>query len=528
MNNRFDDFRVVRLWRGMNRLSQLALAICLVCGVLYLASQPNFYFRRDISATRAHSLSPETLAQLRSVAERDTASKESRPPVEIFLTLPKTVKGEGENADKMRAVLDTLNPRVESLLDTFSYELRRDGRLRVSVRRIDQTVQARTYRELSDALLAQGGRMNPFTALVVRCGDRVRALDANALFGMSKAGLGDYDRFRGESALLSAFLDVTDFRRTIIYYTVNHGELAPNGLSPARADSQFFADLAARRCEMRPLDLANVQDIPEDADMVLVAGPRIAFRPIEAELLRRYAKSARNGRVMVLLEPLARTGLEELFRDWGVRAPGALVIEQDKNSRTAEGDISVMGHYEALSGHPAVRSFFELGAPLVSGALAPLQADNDGAKDDDTLDVKQLLFTSQNSSWGEWDVGVAPHYDEKAGDIPPPVCVLMTAERSVRVNGQSRIPGGRLFVLGSTDVASDMRFTFNGNRQMLIGATNWLTGREYLVNVPARPLSVYRVNATFDDLADLGKRYAILPLFVALAGFFVGWWRRRA
>src|SRR6478735_8536625 len=101
--SRFDDFRIVRLWRGLNRAAQLLLAFGLMLGLNYLASQPEFFFRRDLTVARSRSLAPETVAQLRNLAKRTTApgaAKDASPtPIEIFTTLPNDIEGEGKEAE---------------------------------------------------------------------------------------------------------------------------------------------------------------------------------------------------------------------------------------------------------------------------------------------------------------------------------------------------------------------------------------------------------------------------------------------
>ena len=77
---------------------------------------------------------------------------------------------------------------------------------------------------------------------------------------------------------------------------------------------------------------------------------------------------------------------------------------------------------------------------------------------------------------------------------------------------KARIPAGRLMVIGTADMAADPRFDKGGDRYFLLNAANWLVDRNYLVNVPARPLSEYKLNATAGDLVRLARRYALVPL----------------
>ncbi len=525
--SRFDDFRIVRLWRGLNRTAQVLLAMSLVAGLSYLASQPAFVLRRDLTASASRSLSPSTLARLRAIAARaDTAAKGAPlPPVEIFITLPKTVQGDTDSARDKRRMLESINLQLESLLDAFAYSTGREWRTPIRVERADFTRNATLAAELADKLKDRFQAER--TTLVVRCGERVKPVDVLDIFSVRKDRKGqiELDGFRGEGAVLSAILEVTDFRRPVIYHTTNHGELSPDSTNPLRSDARFIAELRAQRIDVRPLNLDQVREVPGDAELVVIAGPLADFSPREADKIRRYLKE-RNGRLLALLEPGTPSGLEDMMLDWGVLAQDALVVETSPRAKSPDGDLVVLGLPEEP--HETTLILKESGLPLYAGRLRPVRADP-AMPIDDTLSVSELFGSSQTGSWGELDYRRPPfRYDPDKGDIVPPISLGVAAERAVRVKGEVRIPGSRLIVVGSADLGTDLRFDKGGNRHFLVNAAHWLIGRSYLVNVPPRPLPEFKLNATSGDLTGLARRYALVPLAVALLGVLVHFWRRKA
>lgn len=526
MASRFDDFRIVRFWRRLNRATQLLLAVSLVAGLNYLASQPAFFLRRDLTASASRSLSPDTTAQLRALAARpgDTAKSPALPPVEIFVTLPRTVQGESDAAREQKRILDTIHAQMSTMLDAFAYTTGREWREPLRITNADFSRNAKLYTELASALKEN---FNPVsTALVVRCGERAKAIGAPELFQVRQGRKGqvELDGFRGEAAVLSAILEVADFRRPVVYYTSNHGELSPESPNPLRSDSRLIAELRSRRFDLRALDLEQAREVPADAELLLVAGPLADFTPREADKVRRFLRE-RNGRLLALLEPGTPSGLEDVLLDWGVLAMDALVVDTDPKGKSPDGDVIVSRLPEQL--HETTRILQETNLPLYAGRLRPVQADP-GMPLDDTLSVSGLFYSS-DSAWGERDYRRPPfRADFDKGDLPPALCLGVAAEKSVRMQGEVRIPGSRLVVLGSSDLATDARFDKGGNRHFLVNATNWLLGRSYLVNVPPRPLQEYKLNATAGDLTALGRRYALLPLGVALLGLLVHTWRRRS
>lgn len=535
--SRFDDFRIVRLWRGLNRAAQAILALALVLGLNYLASQPEFFFRRDLTAARSRSLAPETLAQLRNLAKRPAGANEAKDaapaPIEIFTTLPSDVEGEGEEAEKNRKIFETINHQLDSLLDAFVYESGREGRIPVRVERTDLTRNAKLYTELASKL--RGGFDPKYTAVVVRCGDRLKPVDARALFRKRTDGGGkvvELDGFRGEEAILSAILEVTDDKRPVVYYTMNHGELSPEAADPLRSDARLITELKSRRLEVRPLNLDQAREVPADANLVLVTGPLANFQPRETDALRRYLRE-RNGRMLALLEPRTRTGLDDLFYDWGLLVQDVLVVDNDPEGKSPNGDSLV----RFIAPHDTTKILLDTGLPLYAGNLRPVQVD-DGRPADDTLTVTELFVSSPNLSWGERDyLGKQPYkFDFDKGDLAPRanggdgvfgISLGVAAERAVRMKGKAQIPAGRLVVLGTADIAADARFDKGGNRPFIVNTANWLLDRNYLVNVPVRPLSIFKINATSGDLRRLAWRYSALPAAVAILGFLVYLWRRK-
>jgi hypothetical protein len=535
--SRFDDFRIVRLWRGLNRAAQLLLAFGLMLGLNYLASQPEFFYRRDLTVSKSRSLAPETVAQLRNLAKRTTAptaAKDAAPtPIEIFTTLPSDVEGEGEVAEKNRKIFETINHQLDSLLDAFVYESGREGRIPVRTERVDLTRNAKLYTDLAGKL---GAGFDPkYTSIVVRCGERLKSVDARVLFRKrtdNKGNVVELDGFRGEEAILSAILEVTDDKLPVVYYTFNHGELSPEASSPLRSDARLIAELKSRRFDVRPLNLDQAREVPADANLVFVAGALADFQPRETDALRRYLRE-RNGRMLALIEPRTRTGLDDLFYDWGMLVQNVIVVENDSQSRAPDGDMLVRN----IVSHDTTNVL--AGLPLYAGNLRAVQID-EGRPADDTLSVSELFDSSDKHSWGERAYTGKPPYsfDYDKGDIPPRpfhpsnpapcgISLGVAAERAVRMKGKAQIPAGRLVVVGTADIAADARFDKGGNRAFIINTANWLLDRNYLVNVPVRPLNIFKVNATSGDLRRLAWRYSALPAVIAILGFFVYIWRRK-
>ncbi|MHC4822123.1 MAG: Gldg family protein, partial [Planctomycetota bacterium] len=150
-------------------------------------------------------------------------------------------------------------------------------------------------------------------------------------------------RFRGEGILMNAVKEVVFVQRRV-YFTVGHGEKPVlGGATPAASIKDFSESLRQDNFSVATLDFKSTSTVPEDADLVVVAGPTTAYQPAEAEALRAYL--GRGGSVVLLLDVEAdpagrRTGLEDLLSAWGLEAKRDFVAVTYLTQRTAFGEMT--------------------------------------------------------------------------------------------------------------------------------------------------------------------------------------------
>ena len=88
--------------------------------------------------------------------------------------------------------------------------------------------------------------------------------------------------------------------------------------------------------------------------------------------------------------------------------------------------------------------------------------------------------------------------------------------------------GGRLVVVGTSEIAANSRLDRGGNRAFLTQAAAWLSDRERAVSLPARTGGEYQLTATAADFWALAVRFALIPFGVLAVGLAVSVWRRRS
>ena len=508
-----DDFGSVRPIRRLNRLTQALLAIGLAITVNFLASQTDFRTRWDLTWDQRHSLAPESVETIRAAGRKSpVGNKENRNWVRALVL-----------EDNFGEANAGLRLQVGKLLDAYMLEAGKGG-----ARWFNRLpVKDGENQELLSEVAARHGPPARNIALFLTCGTRAKFVTLAELVDLNAAKV---TTFRGEEAVTTALLEVTEDRAALCYVIRGHGELNLADASPLRGLSQIARQLRNRNFVLRELDLPTAAEIPRDASMVLIAGPQSTFSAAEAERLRSYLYD-RNGRVLAFLEPGREHGLDAVLSEWAIFSPEAELQETDPACRTADGDIAVRLLNEKT--HPVTRVLREQDLPLVVSRARPALFD-EGSTPDSTLSVTPLVFSSNlrdgvMTSWGEADPQQRPVRFNTDRDQKGPVCIAVAAERAAGIRkGTTSSIGGRLVVVGSTDLVTNARLNRGGNQTFVVQCTAWLTDRDRAMALPAKAAGVYQVNATAADFWALALRFGSIPLLVLAVGLAVSVWRRRS
>jgi ABC-type uncharacterized transport system involved in gliding motility auxiliary subunit len=83
-------------------------------------------------------------------------------------------------------------------------------------------------------------------------------------------------------------------------------------------------------------------------------------------------------------------------------------------------------------------------------------------------------------------------------------------------------------VVGDSDFAANAMIGIQGNADMFVNMTNWLTRQEDLIAIRPRGEGDQRITLTVVQLRALGWfSVVVVPAIVVLSGLRV-WWRRRS
>jgi len=450
------------------------------------------YERVDTTIGRSHTLTAESVAYLKKL-ESD---------VKIVVTLT-----DNGNDTAISEILDDLR----SLLYEYEESTRKNDKGRIKVEYLNVYQQTGRAKEL--------GVEQP-NIIAVRSGDRSKSIFINELYRSHE----ELERvFVGENVVTRSILEITAAEKPALYFTKGHGEMSIDSFSENSGLSELKNELGARNFKVDEIDLTSADKIPEDLDMLIIAGPQTPFLDKEEEQIRDLLRR-NSGRVMILLEPGREHGLEDLFFEWGVLADDAIVAEPDLRYQAGGGDLLIR---QFAANHPITKIPAGLNIRMVTDRSRVVREDP-GRPIDDSLVVTELMAAS-NRSWGEKSYRVQrPAIYNNDIDLPPPARIAAISERKVDSSLGISIPGGKLLVFGTTHFISNNRIHTSGNKFITLNAINFAIDREASLNIPPRSIRKVKLDLSSHQLfVAQYLTWLAPPALIGLCGLLVYLARRQ-
>ncbi|MEM9025332.1 MAG: GldG family protein [Verrucomicrobiota bacterium] len=475
-----NNFSWVRRIKGANTFLLAIMGVTLIIGLNFLAS--THYVRRDLTENARYTLAPETRAFLASMEN----------PVAIIVTIT-------ENADEM------IFNDLEGLLREYVYYASRGSRAMISVEYVDLFQQRSRAQELKSDY-----GLDSENAILVVSEERQTLVNWTHLYAQNEDG--EIYGFNGEQVFTSAVIEVSQNRSPVVYFLAGHGEMNIDEIDPSRGLSKLKQFLLERNYDVRGLDVTTVETFPEDADLVIVAGPQAPFRPIEVERLRNFLDD--QGRLIVFLEPYIPHGLDDLFYDWGILADDRIIVDESQDRQIFGGDTLIR---QFAGEHPVTAFLIDNQLSVLAGQPRPVRI-NPGRPEDDSLTITQIMGSS-GQSWAERSYRVEDPPVYSAGiDIPGPVPIATVSERAVGSDLGLSLEGGKLAVFGNSDMLANGRFSFYGNQIMANNLLNWSVGQSEMLSIPPRSVQEFQLALSQPELMKLLLWLMSVPLGVALVG----------
>jgi len=356
-----------------------------------------------------------------------------------------------------------------------------------------------------------------------------------------------------EQDLTNALIKVVAGEETTVYFLAGHGE---RDIADAERNgySTVSDALAQDNYAVAPLVLAQQPAVPDNATVVVVAGPQTDLLPGEVEALGTYMDGG--GKLLVLLDPPPSMetptpdGLLQLIGEWGVEAGTDIVVDGSGMGQLfgADASVPVAADYPF---HPITEQFSLLTAYPLARSISASAVPVPGR-------IPQSFIETSPQSWAEANIdaltGGEVELNEDVGDRPGPITIGVAVsapapnpapptdaaapqtnltenadagDPAAPVDQPDDPPESRLAVIGDSDFATNGVVGIQGNRDMFLNAVSWLAQQENLIAIRPREPDDRRLTIT----ADQQRRVFWLSiLFIPAAALGAGvytWWRRR-
>lgn len=377
-----------------------------------------------------------------------------------------------------------------------------------------------------------------------------------------------------EERITNAIIRVTRDEEKVVYMLQGHGER-----DPASADAEGFSAareaLERQNYRVEAYNLAQENRIPDDAAVIVSAGPRMPYFAHEIPLLRGYLEQG--GKFLLLADPQNDFEAAEFLEAYGVQLQDNVVIDA-----SGLGQLLGLGPAAPIvaeyADHPITQDFRTMMSffPFARGVAttsSPL-----------TYQTVELLKTSDRS-WGETNLEAERVRFDEGEDEPGPIALAVAARKSVtpgeapaaleadrdaeaesqeavsesiEIEGEEpdaavapderaeepdaeRVPAAdlnadaeagesaesRLIVVGDSDFASNQYFSHPVHADLFLNLVSWLAEDADLISIrPRDPTSRSLVLTETQSRMIFWATVLFFPLLTLAVGLSV-WFRRR-
>jgi ABC-type uncharacterized transport system involved in gliding motility auxiliary subunit len=337
-----------------------------------------------------------------------------------------------------------------------------------------------------------------------------------------------------EQDITNGIIKVVSGQQRKVYFTSGHGEK-----DTTSADRDGYNTIAAalghENYALDKLVIAQQGSVPDDASVVIVAGPRTDYFPAEIDALKKYLD--KSGKLLLELDPPDKadspplTNLIALAHDWGVLVGNNVVVDVSGMGRLIGTDASVpvAANYPS---HPITARFTFITAFPLAREASPISGGVNGH-------VAQPFVESSPRSWAETDIkellaSGKVSLDEAKGDKKGPIALASAVSATAapatppKLGDDGPKPETRVAVMGDSDFAANAGLGIQGNRDLFMNTIGWLSQQENLISIRPKEADDRRITLTATQQANITwLSLLVIPGFVFGTGIYT-WWRRRA
>lgn len=316
-----------------------------------------------------------------------------------------------------------------------------------------------------------------------------------------------------EQEITSGLVKVTRETAKHVYVVSGHGEMDLE--SEADGDSASFLKslLEGSRYEVKSFSFSTAAEIPKDADVLMILGPKQQFLDSELQAIEAYL--SHGGSLFLTLEPNTQHGLFPLLTKLGIKLGNNYVVSVVQTPFGQVPDPKFTRGSVFSPSHAITKPF---GKNEFTVFRFPQTLERMNVNPPEGLVIDDLVRSGENSF-----TLASMASKEKAADGP------FTLVMAVK----GKLPGAKdaqefnMVLAGDREFLNDQSLYQNLNRDLLLNSVAALAKEENMISIT--PKEVARTEMVMVDTQFVLYVFLFLfPLPLALyASSFVLWWRRR-
>jgi ABC-type uncharacterized transport system involved in gliding motility auxiliary subunit len=335
-----------------------------------------------------------------------------------------------------------------------------------------------------------------------------------------------------EQDITNGIIKVVSGQQRKVYFTQGHGEKDTEA-SDRDGYNAISAALGRENYTVAKLVIAQQGSVPDDASVVVVAGPTTDFLPGEVDALKKYLD--KSGKLLLLVDPPEKadgpdlTNVIALAHEWGVDLGKDVVVDVSGMGRLigASEAMPVAARYPA---HPITERFRVMSVYPLARSVTAVNGGVNGH-------IAQAIVETSDQSWAETDIkglfaSKPVKLDESQGDKKGPIAIAaaVSAASAMDVKPEDKDapkPQTRVVVFGDSDFASNSTLGLPGNRDLFMNTVGWLSQQENLISIRPKDPDDRRITLTATQQANVNwLSLLIIPGAIFGTGIY-SWWRRR-
>lgn len=410
-------------------ITAVVLAILIVVNI-FASALPTTLTKYDISSSKLYSITSNTKVVVNNLQQ----------DVTIYWVV---------QADKEDDIIENLLSKYESLSDHIEV-----------VKKNPDVFPTFTEQYTSETV--------PNNSLVVESGERSRYISYNDIY-LTESDVYSYSyttSFDGEGAITSAIDYVVTEDLPQLYVLEGHGE--------AELPSTFADSIEKENIITNTLSLLTVDEIPEEADAILIYAPESDISEEEKNMLADYA--ANGGKLLIMAGPVegtVLTNLNSLLSDYNIEMAEGLVIEGDRT------------HY--AFGYPYIlmpdMTSSDITDSLIEENYYPILPLSQGLQVGTTSNgtVTELLTTS-DAAFSKVAGFELDTYEKEEDDIDGPFTLAV----SIETNG-----AGQIIWFSASDFLNDMynAYSSGANVDLAMNSLSSLIGEREAIAIRSKSLN---------------------------------------